>query len=283
MAKFKFGQNYFGYRNPNGMSMMQEPAPKSPARLSKVIVILAIVTIAAVAGVYYLNTVDPFRPFVSSVLGSTETGSLQLDVSTNSSLLTPGSSLGITLSVENTATQPLNVSERGNWTVIGFPVATDPACIGPEPIEFMVVSGDLSLSDLRQESVNSSYPSVMCMEGGSTHYFLFEPDSSIANLTGFFCTANCYPSTSTANLTSSFSIRGYWAYPLNSSEANDVLTPASPECYVNGAPGDCVTFNYPEVGPIAQHPFVAGTYTMVVTDEWNQTVLLHFSIPPTSP
>ena len=39
-----------------------------------------------------------------------------------------------------------------------------------------------------------------------------------------------------------------------------------------------MTFNYPEVGATAEHPFTAGGYTLVVSDEWNQTVILHFNI-----
>lgn len=257
--------------------MMPPPAPKSPARLSRVIVIVGLVVVAAIADVYYLETL----PAPASATASTDTGDLQLNVVTNSSHLMPGHFIGITLSVENIGDQPLNVSAAGDWAVSGFPVATDSGCFGAEPIEFMVVMGNLSLNELRLESANSSEAPIFCMEGGTVSYFLFKPDSSSANLTGSFCVAQCHPNAFLPNLTSSFSIHGYWDYPLNSSEANDVLTPAQPGCTANGGPGHCLTYNYPEVGPTAQHPFVAGTYTMVVCDEWNQTAVLHFSVPST--
>ncbi|MGH9920914.1 MAG: hypothetical protein ACRD6W_18855, partial [Nitrososphaerales archaeon] len=41
---------------------------------------------------------------------------------------------------------------------------------------------------------------------------------------------------------------------------------------------DCTGFQYPEVGPFAQHGFIPGLYTLAVADEWGQAVVLHFSV-----
>ena len=141
-------------------------------------------------------------------------------------------------------------------------------CDGLEPIEFMIVKENFSLGELQAASVNSTYPGIFCVEGGGVTYVSFLPMSSNATTTGYFCIESCSPNHTSWNLSTNFSVNGYWTYPLNSSEANDIYTP------VDGG----VSYNFPEVGPIAQHPFIAGWYTLVVSDEWGQVVLLHFSI-----
>jgi len=160
------------------------------------------------------------------------------------------------------------------------------ACNGLEPIEFMVVRGNSSVEQLSSASANSSvyeaarYP-LGCAEGGSANYLEFQPNSSVANATGTFCAGACSPDSHLWNLTSIFNVSGYWAYPINSSEAEDVSTPPDPECLSSGIP-DCITFNYPEVGPFAQHAFIPGVYTLAVADEWGQTVVLHFTVTATT-
>ena len=79
-------------------------------------------------------------------------------------------------------------------------------------------------------------------------------------------------------LQSNFTVNGYWGYPLNGSEANDIFTPPHPTCVINGVPGGCLTFNYPEVGPRTQALFSQGSYTLVVSDFLGQTDLLYFSV-----
>jgi len=224
------------------------------------------------SGMNITNSITSCPSSSSSTQSSyTQLGNLQLNVKTNASALVEGNNLGIAISLNNIASVPLNISAGSDWTVPGFPIALFPGCLGTEPVEFMIVRGNLSLNDLRQASANTSIFDGGCMEGGFVRYVLFRPDSSLANLTGDFCTANCYPKTSTYSLTTNFTVSGYWAYPVNSSEAYDVETPA-PGCH------GCTTFNYPEVGPIAQHDFIAGTYTLVVSDERGQTVVIHFQV-----
>lgn len=142
----------------------------------------------------------------------------------------------------------------------------------------MIVLGNYNLNGLQAASTNSSgdFP-VFCMEGGHANYTTFEPNSDMANFTGFFCTTNCRPLTLAYRLLTNFTVRGYWGYPLNGSEDNKILSEPNPPCYVNGV-RDCSTFAYPEVGPAAQHRFIDGAYTLVVEDEWGDVVLLHFSV-----
>lgn len=215
------------------------------------------------------------------------TGGLELKVGANSTSLKVGQRLGITISLFNTLPTLLNltatVPEANSsytpqvWQVPGFPVAMWYSCVGVEPVEFMIVSGNQSVAGLHTASAATSIPQGTCMEGGWVNYVSLHPMSSNAEETGVFCTANCHPSSSPFDLVTNFTVNGFWAYPINSSEANDVNTPAQPPCVESGG-GVCYTYNYPEVGPIAQHLFISGWYTLVVADEWGQTVLLRFSV-----
>jgi hypothetical protein len=172
---------------------------------------------------------------------------------------------------------PLIVPASDDWEFHGFPVALWTPCTGLEPLEFTVVKGNYTLNDLQAASTNSSIPQGGCMEGGSVYNLVFQGEGSEANATGQFCEANCFPANNRFNLDANFTVSGYWAYPINSSEATDIFTPPTPECLASGIP-DCVGFQFPEVGPFAQHGFIPGFYTLAVADEWGQTQILHFAV-----
>jgi len=202
-------------------------------------------------------------------------GGLELRASVNATSVEPGQNIGISISLYNPLMGSLNLSTSNTWVVQGFPIAMWGGCNFIEPVEFMIVRGNFSVAELQAASANSTlFPGLMCAEGGSVFYVSFLPTSSNVTTTGSFCTSVCSPYHESWNLSTSFSVNGYWAYPLNSSESNDILTPFTgcnnPPCGI--------AFNYPEVGPEAQHAFTSGLYTLVVTDEWGQAVLLHFSV-----
>jgi hypothetical protein len=223
----------------------------------------------------------------STIIHSSTTNSsyagLELSAAVNlQSPTAAGQNLSITISLSNGRPTPINISVSNDWTINGFPVAMWGVCVGLEPIEFMVVRGNYSAAQVSSASANSSvYEAVRypfgCAEGGSANYLEFQPNSSVANLTGTFCAGACSPDSHLWNLTSTFNVSGYWAYPINSSEAEDAFTVPSPECMSSGIP-DCIGFQYPEVGPFAQHAFIPGLYTLAVADEWGQTVVLHFAV-----
>jgi hypothetical protein len=211
---------------------------------------------------------------------------LELTAAINPQSPAGGQNLSIAISLSNGRSTPINISVSNDWTINGFPVAMWGSCVGLEPIEFMVVRGNYSAAQVSSASANSSvYEAVRypfgCAEGGSANYLEFQPDSSVANLTGTFCAGACSPDSYLWNLTSTFNVSGYWAYPINSSEAEDAFTVPNPECLSSGIP-DCIGFQYPEVGPFAQHAFVPGLYTLAVADEWGQTVVLHFTVTVTT-
>ena len=152
-------------------------------------------------------------------------------------------------------------------------------CLFNEPVELVVVSGNVSLGQLSVESANSTTPTIVCLEGGFVDSLYLQPHSDRATLAGTFCTADCSPFQMSAVLESNFSVGGYWTYPLNSSEVHDIYTPVPVTC---GGP-TCeaevgYTYAYPEVGPIPAHLFAPGWYTLVVSDEWGQTVSTPFVV-----
>lgn len=206
-----------------------------------------------------------------------------LDVRVNSTTLSPGQELGISVDLINNLTSANSITLASNINastyLTAFPIAMWAPCLSPELAYFMVVRGDYNLTQLLALSANSASPSILCMEGGTVESITFEPRSDVANLSGDFCTANCFPyGLNSTRLYSNFTINGYWAYPLNNSEAGDILTPPlNSTCTPN-----CLTFNYPEVGPKAQSLFGVGKYTLVVDDVFGQSVLLHFVVIPSS-
>ena len=239
--------------------------------------VAVVVGVAVGLGAYYLTYNTPSTTPILPTSVSSPVSGLELDARINTSTLAAGQRLGITVSLYNSLSSGINLTASNDWKVPGFPVALWPGCFFQEPVEFMIVKGNFSLAELQEASVNTSVSVGGCMEGGRVTSLLFQPGSSDANLSGTFCTAVCSSIRDTRyTLVSNFTVNGYWAYPVNASEAQDVFTPPQPECYVDGHP-DCVTYNYPEVGPIAQHSFVSGVYTLVVSDEWGQAVILHFN------
>ena len=201
---------------------------------------------------------------------------LELSVSTNATIR-EGQKLTIVMSLLNSFPSPLIVPASDDWGVNGFPVALWGSCTGLEPLEFMIVKGNYTVAALHAASANASVQEGGCMEGGSVSNLVFVGEGSDANATGQFCEASCFPDNNRVNLDTNFTISGYWAYPINSSEATDIFTPPTPECTDSGIP-DCISFQFPEVGPSAQHGFIPGSYTLAAADEWGQTEILHFAV-----
>jgi hypothetical protein len=224
--------------------------------------------------VSYNNFVSGDRYYYQSEF--TSVAGLELKASINATALRLGQRLGIAISLYNGLSSPLNLSSSDGWKVPGFPVALWPLCYRDLPVEFMIVKGNYSLGALKAASVNSTYlPRFMIHCHGpplNVEYFVFLPNSSEARLASTFCYAGC-----TYDLASNFTVNGHWSYPFDYSEAWDVWTPAANACT------GCVTFNYPEVGPIAQHRFTAGVYTLVVADEWGHTIVFHFAVRALTP
>jgi len=234
---------------------------------SEVIVALLVALVAASAvTVYFVGATNQHA--TTPVPSSSSAGGLELMATLNATRLNPSQRLGISVSLHNGLSFPLTLSASNDWKVLGFPIALWSTCLYSEPIEFMIVKGNLSLAELQTASANSSTNGGGCLEGGSVTRLLFQPNSNIAELEGSYCIASCSAYESTVRLVSNFTADGYWVYPMNATEANDVYTP------VDGG----VSFQFPEVGPVNSQGFVPGIYTFVASDEWGQTYIVHFSV-----
>jgi len=219
-------------------------------------------------------------------IGSVPKG-LRLTVKVSSTTLHAGQSLGINVSLYNALSTKLNISSARAWRIPGFPVAmwaypgTAEAYI--PPVEFMILKGHYSINGFQVAAGDVGfYPGTMIQDfGGSWRVdrYVFNAKSSLANITGTRCVGTCTSWASymygTKVLTSNFTVRGYWAYPFIASETWDVLS-VSGGCAAPSAP--CFVYAFPEVGPIAQHTFTPGAYTLVVTDEWGQAVTIPLSV-----
>jgi len=245
-----------------------------------IVVVVAIVALALGRQYVQFPIASPFLIGESLGSGSIYQG-LELMASINATTILVGQSLGIAVSLFNTlpvSNIVSSASELTSFKVTGFPIAMWSACLFNDPVEFMVVKGNYSLLQLEDLSQNTSTPSIMCMEGGAVNHFIFNPRSDVADVIGNFCMAECSPMILwSVYLASDFAIKGYWGYPLNQSEAGDLYTPVG-GC-VSPPVGSCgYTFNYPEASPIPQAQFTAGEYTVVVCDEWGQSVVFHFEV-----
>ena len=281
-------------------------ARHTPRAIRRTILAMMVVSVMiagiSLAGILSLYG-DTQSPSVSSTLltqvgpppasqlstGALETSSgpasngLRLTASISSAEVGVAQSLNVSVSLSN-ALLSVNPVVPSNLTAFqGFPVAFWPTCFGTPSVEFVILSGNYSLAALREDrNATGPSPSVACAEYGLRYGLLinnlvFQPDSDRAVLTGVFVSAvgsNLNATRGPYDLASNFTVDGYWSYPFTDSENQDLLTP------VGGGPG--TAFVYPEVGPVADHLFVVGTYTLVVEDEWGQLEILHFTVVPTT-
>jgi hypothetical protein len=245
---------------------------------------IAVGKTAAVGFVPVLLVVAVFGAYVAAATPTpvSSNSGLLLRVSVNSTNLRVGQELDVKVSLFNALPSQNEISiprtpSSGGFEIQGYPIAMWGGCLFPEPIEFMIVKGQYSVGQLEDLSINSSSPPIICMEGGAVRTVVFQANSDVADLLGSFCTAECYPNeVYSVHLESNFTVNGYWGYPLNSSEAQDIYTPYGGCTTPSGNCG--LAFSYPEVGPIAQSVFSPGEYTLLVEDVWGQVQLLYFTV-----
>lgn len=251
-------------------------------RLLLVGALVAVVVIASLGVYLALSFPKQSTGFLSdSISTKNDTLGLSLTLKLNSTSIHPSQRLAIYITLLNNLPTNNNLTVASHWKVHGFPVALWSPCFiqqfgePNEPVEFVAVKGNYSLGMLETLSANTSIGYGGCHEFSIIQHLVFQPLSDRANLTGFYCAARCYqsPISYTNSLSSNFTVNGYWTYPLN---RTDGLTRIH-GCYSN-VPTACYNYQYPEVAPIAQHLFTAGLYTLVVSDEWGQTVILRFVV-----
>jgi hypothetical protein len=255
--------------------------------------VFIILLVSAVA-VVYLADLPPAKTTVahsSSTFGGL-VGGLQLRVEVNSTTIKVGQGLGITVSLYNTLASNDSKTVSNDWRVSGFPIAMWQPCLfqrsfsewekhAQEPVEFIIVRGSFNFPELEALSSNTTVFVGGCASYGpflQVQQVVFQPRSSDVYLIG--CSNGCNNRRgllpwSPIRLSANFTVNGYWVYPINETEVQDALAPFS--CPGSGFT-DCRRFMYPEVGPMAHSLFTSGQYTLVVSDEWGQVVIVYFSV-----
>ena len=256
------------------------PRRRAIGRTLAIVLILIVIAIGTIAFVFYNSQVGaPPGSSTSSSTSSEErtvTSSnlgIQLTASTNTTAVVVGHKLNIAVGLFNTLPEMNNVSTEDDLSINGFPIAVWGPCAAPLPFQFVIVSGNYSLANLKAMTTNSSAGEAgyTCTAGAAVKFVVFQPDSDQANLTGTVMIAGEVPHQplGTYHVESNFSVAGYWGYPLSAfGDSGDLYTPT----------GSGSSFQYPEVGPLTSHAFVPGVYTLAVADEWGQTVVIHFTV-----
>jgi hypothetical protein len=203
---------------------------------------------------------------------------LRLSTSINATDLTVGQDLNISISLFNTLTKPNTLqqggrpgtSPPGNWTFYGVPVVTWPECSslpGFEfPTEVLVLSGNYTAQQL-SSLANASLPALPCTAGeGIVPIYAFEPSSDLVEIS-YFAPGGGSGSLGIFRSASHFTLGGYWNLTTLAEEANGSSIPYISE------PALCQLCKAP-----SSIPFAPGVYTVGVSEEWGQFVVLHFQV-----
>jgi hypothetical protein len=209
--------------------------------------------------------------FPSAAASNVSQQGLQLELSLNSTSISAGRALEIEAFLLNALPTENAVNTAIDWMPRGIPLAVWPVCDFEMPFEFLVLKGNYSLAQLRiSDGMELQY---VCTETASVDTVTFMPNSYAANLTLTGGPTSTTWKDGPYAIAAHFSIAGYWD-PINQTEAGQDPSPViSPP---QGAPDS--GFEYPQTFALAQHLFVPGIYTVAVSDEWGDAVLLHFQV-----
>jgi hypothetical protein len=206
---------------------------------------------------------------------------LRLVVGVNSTTLSAGQSLQISVNLVNGLQYSNNVSvpavpygPTGSFEFGGFSIATWPGCLFPAPLQFIVVEGNYTVDSLPAADPDYGLGGQMCAEGQTATQFTFGADSDSVNVTAVSCMGNCSPATrlpTSYRLDSEFTVMGYWN--VTYARIHPLLAFSTKSSNGGGS-----TFGYPEVAPLGQIPFVPGVYTLAVSTMWGQAELVHFTV-----
>lgn len=192
---------------------------------------------------------------------------LQLKVSVNSTILSAGQSLRMSVEVFNGFSYSNDVTDQysyqtTDWQFGGFPVVVWSGCWYTEPLQFFVVQGNYSLATLFKSDPIVP-PQDLCIEEGSVYSVVFQPNSDVASVTGGDCSYSCSrvlpPVTIPINAT--LTLNGYY----NASDLTSSLNYGLND--VNKT-----------IVPTGEIAFVPGVYTLAVSSEWGQAEVVQFTV-----
>jgi hypothetical protein len=204
------------------------------------------------------TTTSTSNAYPTSAQTTNSTLGLKLILSTNAASIASGQLLNVSFSVVNILPNVNNVSKSSNWKLQQFENSTDTLyqCIGWGNL--LIYRGYFSQANLTV-AANDVLP--LFQPGVNDNCTVF--DFSLYSFQASSSYASVYysgggPVTSsygTWELTSSGSIAGYYTPNQSYYILNKFVSPS---------------------------PFLKGTYTIVVGDEWGQIVILHFTVTETS-
>lgn len=212
-----------------------------------------------------------FSSALEDTKSATNPSGLQLTLSINATQLTVGQSLELNISLFNTLPVVNTIPTAMEWPFGGVSFAVWGDCFGTAtpsknifaaPVYADVVKGDYTLDNI-SSITNSFHATLSCEEGnGVIDHVVFQPSSSIANLTGLVNGLAPPPTNETLGpirLANYYVTDGSW----NASSIMGYIA------YVRYTPS---------IEPPVATPFVPGVYTVAVCDEWGQAVILHFQV-----
>jgi hypothetical protein len=209
---------------------------------------------------------------------------LRLSTAINSTQLAAGQSLSISISLVNTLSTPVSLQQGGyNFTFYGVPVSTWPECTPGVfsfgwryPIETLVLKGNYTAQQLTSLA-NVSLSAGPCERGvgaSAVPTYTFEPDSMLVNVTYFADGGAGFGKVGVFPAATSLVLGGYW--DLATLQRNATSDFSNPD-YVYDYCISAVSL-FCEIPQSS--PFYPGAYTIGVSDEWGQFIVLHFSVEP---
>jgi hypothetical protein len=214
----------------------------------------------------------------SQAVATVASSGLRLSTFVNATDIIVGQRLNISVSVFNTlptasaffpqrSFEYSDPGEVGNWTFYGIPVATWPECSNrfpfswPMPIDVVVLDGNYTAQEL-PSMANTTSQYTCGITSPAIPSYAFEPNSDIINMTVFFDGGAGSRPMGLFQLSSNFTIGGYWDLASASENNPSICEPA--------------VLNH--CAPPPSTPFAPGVYTIGVSDEWGQYDVLHFQV-----
>ncbi len=184
-----------------------------------------------------LVSTDANSPNIS-IQTSNSADALTLNLSTSSQMIKPGQAIGITISVNNTLSKQVTVSDENSWKLNDL--SADPC--GSRPYGVAILSGFYS-----EQNVTEGKPLPIFSNAVSCPFFnkiaqsyTFQPSSGHVILNN--CPSSTSPCSFRFDLGSQLSFSGIWSNGEN------------------------------------QQPFSSGLYTIVGGDEWGHVAIEHFVV-----
>jgi hypothetical protein len=187
---------------------------------------------------------------------------IRLATSINTTNLSPGQALNVTLSISNVLGTINDLRTASDWPFQGIPVDFWPLPYNTFPAQVVVLNGNYSADSLSL-LLRAKFQST-CIECVTLDHVVLEPNGDLANVTGVFCSLTCDNETQGPyRLTGSFTTNGYWDPEYLANDLNAPIIPITANQYVTTP---------------RSFPFLPGVYTVAVGDEWGEVNVLHFQV-----